>query len=184
MPVENERKYVLAVDEPYAFRDELLARTGARSQRIQQGYVGEHIRFRLSQTASYLRTFNAFMTFKMKVGDELIEIETDMALADFRKLWESDKVERKLIKERICVPHYNNTWEVDFFIEPADVGNGFEKIYMVMAEVELPPGRLLPSSVPKFINDNLIYLVEPNDLRFVNARLGTPDEVRALVASL
>jgi len=176
MPVENERKYVLSVKDPNAFGRQLLT-LGGHSRHLRQGYLhtGAQSSARIrdvSNDAEHLPKF----TYKHLINGEIVEIENDITPEDFEKLW--TKVESRIDKIRVVVPHDDLVWEVDFFLDEQ------VQTYLVMAEVELDEGVELPYSVPSFISDNLLYLVPRDDPRFFNTRLSDADKVRKLVKSV
>jgi CYTH domain-containing protein len=112
------------------------------------------------------------LTVKKDVGQECIEIETAVSEDDFRKLW--------LVGfGRVNKMRYlYQGWEVDFFKDKKKV------TYLAVAEIELPPNKEWPDSVPKLVQDNIIYTVPIDDKRFSNKKLSNMDYTRALLAEV
>jgi CYTH domain-containing protein len=189
MSIENERKYVLLPTNDVGFMTDLELMPDATVHRIFQAYLPGGPRIRsiknkydftklsaegeLVPPASGLYKF----TYKLMVNSELIEIETDIEKSDFDKLAVASS--GRISKTRVTIPDGNLNWEVDFFHDEINAN-----LYLVMAEVELPEGVDAPATVPAFVADNLLYLVERDDLRFVNSNLSDPNAVRATVAHI
>ena len=151
MPTENERKFVLNVDSEDAILYSDIDLTGYR---IEQAYLPAEkgaIRIRSSEQMGKLSdTTERFFTFKCKVPDRLVEIETPIDERDFNSLWE--ELERYLFKYRYVTYHNSQKWEIDFFVHD-------DIVYFAMAECELPEGQTEPAEIPDFIKDNLLYEV-------------------------
>src|SRR5260370_41138257 len=136
MPIENERKFVLDEDgrlEP------LLARTpGVACSRLTQAYLDSAgVRIRSIQTAGRLRYV---FSFKRPVEGQMVEIETDIDAADFKRLW-------PLSRETLCKTRYSWAdgrfhWDIDFF--KTDDG----RTYFALAEVEMPEHEREPPDLP------------------------------------
>src|SRR5260370_8813054 len=109
MPIENERKFVLDEDgrlEP------LLARApGVTCSRLAQAYLDSAgVRIRSIETAGNLRHV---FSFKRPVDGQMVEIETDIDAADFKRLW-------TLSRETLCKTHYSRPdgrfhWDTAYF---------------------------------------------------------------------
>lgn len=175
MPTEHEYKYVLSMetDEPF-FKDNC-----EKHLIIQQGYLafskGMTCRVRSSRLSGESdRRTKWFLTFKQKVRNRVIEVETRLDDRDGNDLWSACvgklKKDRYVICDELTADNGEySVWEVDFF----KTGNGFSRtsLYFVLAEVELEEGspRI---ALPDFIKDNLLYEVPLTDDRFSNKRLG------------
>jgi CYTH domain-containing protein len=173
MPVENERKYVLDAD-PVELMAELIALDGQGIE-IVQGYVTDNARVRRSIPYDDAPPEYVF-TFKIKVGDDLLEIETPISESDFDSLWTI--ADRRVHKTRIKVSSHGHVWEIDFLRDP----NG--DVVMIMAEVELDRGVDEPHDLPRFITASLLHRVARGDGRFQNVNLTNIEATRALIASL
>ena len=176
MPIENERKYVLLRDS--AVVDEIVA-TATYSDSIVQSYIqkGEEWNLRIRETRPYYqddnqddRIFNPkyvdhTLTYKHKIGGELVEIETDILSEDYEKL--RRRALSRLNKIRYRVLHGFDTWEVDlFYIKFSD-----HLPYFILAEIELPVGQAAPESIPSIISKHLLYEVPLGNNEFSSAKL-------------
>ncbi len=77
-----------------------------------------------------------------------------------------------IYKQRLEKHIEDEIWSVDIFWKPGYDGN-----YLIMAEVEMPDGRVTPLHTPDFISDNILHSVERNDERFNNIALSDPNKV-------
>ena len=174
MPVENERKYVLKTTD---INDVYVSLRGwtYEALTISQAYLDDRTRLR---KVEFEDSDRFFFTFKLKVGDDLIEIETEISESDFDALW--SVAQRRIKKTRIVVPFSDEKWEIDVFYDSDNA------VYLVMAEIEFSViGQTEPTEIPPFIADNLLYEVpREGDDRFFNSKLGDPEAVRALLFTL
>ncbi len=171
MPVENERKYIIhegkGVEEIFKIEAEKFFKIEQKYLSIAKGFS---VRIRRAvQTARIPGLAAKFeseiatsfsMTVKKNVGAQVVEIETRISEADFLKLWPT--AFNKVMKYR----YIYQGWEVDFF-KDANQTN-----YFAVAEIELPVWQREPRSIPKLINDQIIYTVPIEDKRFSNKKLG------------
>lgn len=135
---------------------------------IEQSYIGRGARIRIQKKdnkAKYL------FTFKQIVESEVVEIEKKISKLDYDLLHkESTNV---VYKTRYKV----GDWDVDFFKHEGEN-------YFVMAEIELPRGQKEPNFIPKFIEDNLIYVVEVTDQRFSSKKLSNVEYAKVLLEEI
>jgi len=166
MPIENERKIVLRDIKPEDFDG-----TWTR-QVLRQGYMenGNRIRWGFD-TDTIARTFTA----KHWVKDELVEIEVNISSDDYDKLWTITN--KQLVKTRFSKKFKDELWEIDFF---GDENNP----YFVMAEVELPEGRLVSYTEPPELLHHILYAVEHSDNRFTSKKLTDEEYARELLSTL
>jgi hypothetical protein len=170
MPIENERKYVLLPKNDLGLMTDLELLGTTTVDKIEQGYLPGNARIR-SIVNKYEYSYkspdsdewiepatNLKFTYKLQIGTDLVEIETDLSQADYNRLI---MVARNKIHDL-----YN------------------ANLYLIMAEVELPEGVDTPETIPAYITDNLLYAVERHDRRFDNANLSDADAVRATVAHI
>jgi CYTH domain-containing protein len=186
MAIENERKYILFPANDVMFMTDLECMDGATVHNIQQGYLpgGPRIRRVKNKYDHDIYDYNGNIvkevaaeykfTYKIRIGADLVEIETDIARADYEKLTQAAK--GGIRKTRVTIPEGDLKWEVDFFHDEENAN-----LYLVMAEVELPEGVDAPETVPQYITDNLLHLVGREDRRFDNSNLSDPYAVRANV---
>lgn len=186
MAIENERKYVLFPKNDIMFLADLECLPGVAVKSITQAYLPGGPRIRSIENKNEVDHRDAAgnvikprfgeykFTYKIKIGDDLVEIETDMSRDDYDKLHTVAK--GRIRKTRVVVPEGDLKWEVDFFHDDDNAN-----LYLIMAEVELPVGVDAPETVPQYITDNLLYLVPRDDRRFDNSNLSDPYSVRANV---
>lgn len=152
MPVENERKFVLALDiSPTAF-------VGWTRSNIRQAYLEDGPRIRDQDGV-------ATFTYKRMVAAarELVEIETEISREDFDMLW--PECITALDKTRYAKRNDAGDWVVDFLRDATG------ELYFVLAEVELPRGQAAPSSIAAEIAPFVLHAVAASDSRFTNKRL-------------
>lgn len=172
MPIENERKFVL--DD-----DETLERTLARKPGVVRSYLRQAylessgLRIRaIEQGGSTRHVF----TYKRPVEDQVVEIETEIAAIDFRRLW-------KLRQETLQKARYSWNdgrfhWDVDFF--KADDG----RTYFALAEVEMPETDTVPPAPPAILAPYVLLLAPRNDPRFTSKRLADRAHAERLMADV
>jgi CYTH domain-containing protein len=176
--IENERKYVLSDNDPKRLFNQLLNYPGATYSDIDQGYLPENgCRIRRSVDRSITGHTKCEFTYKKRINGQQVEIETIISYDDFSRLW--TQVGKIITKWRVVIPTYADTWEVDFF-RAANT----DKPYLVMAEVELPEGKVGPDSLPDFISNNLLHAVEYGDKRFDSKELSKPLLVAGLIEKI
>lgn len=189
MAIENERKYVLLPKNEIGFMTDLELLGTTTVDKIFQAYLpgGARVRSIVNKyahgyidpdTKEYVPApSDLLFTYKLRVGADLVEIETAISQSDFDKLFSVAR--NTIVKTRITVPVGDLNWEVDFFHDDVNAN-----LYLVMAEVEMPVGVDAPAEIPSFISDNLLYAVDREDRRFDNAVLSDPEAVRANVAHI
>jgi CYTH domain-containing protein len=175
MPVEFELKYILDV-EPETYKRQLEDLKVKEIIDIQQGYMTKEARMRHCVFLSKNEEVFIF-SFKKRIQNYHLEIETPISREDFEMGWNS--IDKKLSKVRYKIKDDGNIWEIDFFYE-----NDINNVYFVMAEIELPLESPVPSSIPDFISDNLLFVPDENDHRFKNGNMTNPEEVRILFNGL
>lgn len=163
MPTEHEYKYLVSMDLAGRTGTDFLTKKAKEIQQIKQGYLnfskGTSTRVRCITNDKENWSF----TYKQKVGERVIEIEKKkLDNRDGQDLW--SVCIGKLEKTRYVVEDNGLKWEIDFF------KNG-DKVYFVLAEIELPEGAPRPESVPNFLKDRVLYEVGLEDDRFSSKRL-------------
>lgn len=164
MPTEHEFKYVISLDFAKE-QGSLLRDIASEVQHIRQGYVafskGMTTRVRSIQKRDKKPKW--FFTFKQKICNRTVEIETKIDRRDGHDLWQI--CVGKLKKTRYIVDHQGVSWEIDLFHK----GHGD---YFVLAEVELDEGSKRPDVVPPILQGYVLYEVPLNSDEFSNKRLG------------
>lgn len=106
-----------------------------------------------------------YFTLKVNTAGRVVEIEKNIDKRDFDDLWAI--CVNKLEKIRYIVKNNGEVWEMDFFKDYK------KETYMAVAEIELPEDQSEPDSLPKIVENNLIYEVPLTDTRFSNKLLAS-----------
>jgi len=133
---------------------------------ICQGYISpETVNLRVRKKTQYFRT-EWYITFKQKVGDRTIELESDIDSRDGEDLWRI--CVRKLTKTRhtFHMDGLLSGLELDVFLAEND-----RLPYFAMAEVEMPEGAS-PPNLPEWLRWHVLFEVPLTDDRFSNKMLG------------
>lgn len=174
MPIEYEFKYVLLKDiaQSSTFLG-LKAQMPVRE--IRQGYLqsGDDFNCRVRLLREDGGPEQWFFTFKQKVGDRLVEIETPITPEDATYLWVA--CPKTLKKHRYIYDVKGMKWELDLFYDQKGGG----ELYFAMVEIELEEGSSRPE-VPYFIKPFVLYEVPLTDDRFSNKRLVDAEYARQL----
>jgi CYTH domain-containing protein len=166
MPIENERKYIL-LDDDGQLETQLAKLPGIARSVLRQAYLdGSGVRIRAIAKGDAVRHV---FTFKRPVEGRMVEIETDIAAADFARLWTLRR--ETLSKVRYSWEDGRFHWDVDFF--KTDEGT----TYFALAEVEMPEDETVPPSAPPPLARHVLGLAPLGDPRFTSKRLA--DQVHA-----
>ena len=159
MPIENERKFVLENDGNL---ERLLGQApGVKRAILVQAYLDTPgLRLRAIEAGGRLRHI---FSYKRAISGQVVEIETEIDDADFRRLWSLRR--ETLWKVRYSWPDGRFKWDVDFF--KAIDG----KTYFVLAEVEMPEGVTAPPPLPPSLAPHLLTQAPHEDPRFTSKRL-------------
>src|SRR5437879_9121737 len=172
MPIENERKFVLNEDGQLEFR--LSQAPGVTKSRLTQAYLDSAgVRIRSIDSAGKLRHV---FSFKRPVDGQMVEIETDIDAADFKRLWTLAR--ETLSKTRYSWADGRFHWDVDFF----KTGEG--RTYFALAEVEMPEHEHQPPDVPTRLASHLLGLAPLGDPRFTSKRLADQAHAEKLLAEI
>lgn len=158
MPIENERKFCLALAAETQFSDFYT---------IRQGYLPQKdytVRIRRTEKDHEIRHW---FTFKKKIDKKILEIEQLISERDFNSLAR----EAKFWVHKVRVKFQD--WDIDFF-------KNNNATYFALAEVELPEDQLFPNEIPNFIGEFLLYTVPVNDRRFSSKKLSNVQYARKL----
>jgi len=170
MPIENEVKFILDPVNPEEFLNNLKKIENVHLFDVTQGYLTGHARIRRLVdhiTEEHRHVF----TYKTKVSGKTVEIETDITLNDYEKLW--DVVQEKIVKTRVVFHDNDHHWDIDFFTNPKT-----GKYYLIMAECELPEFMTRPARIPDWINNVLLSEIGPlEDAKWKNKKLANPKKV-------
>ena len=172
MPIENERKFVL--DEDGQLEPRLSQTPGVTMSRLTQAYLDSAgVRIRSIESAGRLRHI---FSFKRPVDGQMVEIETEIDAADFKRLW-------TLSRETLCKTRYSWAdgrfhWDIDFF----KTGDG--RTYFALAEVEMPEYEQRPPEVPACLASHLVGPAPLGDPRFTSKRLADQSHAERLLAEI
>lgn len=172
MPTENERKFVLKNDSELERR--LAQAPGIVRSLIVQAYLDSPgVRIRALEIGGEI---SRIFTFKRPVGDQVVEIETELDPADFTRLW---KLRRETLqKVRYSWPDGRFRWDVDFF----KTRQG--RTYFAMAEVEMPEHVRRPPPVPPALAAYVLGQVPEGDPRFSSKRLADQSHAERLMRDI
>ncbi len=159
MPIENEYKF--ALHDPEGKLEAQLFASDCFRVGIRQGYIRKGARIRewhdlQNQTIRYI------FTYKHRVDDDVIEVETDISEEDFNRLWSVREYDVTKIRFKFVVD--GMTWDVDFL-----KNNG--KTYFSLAEVELPEEQRTVPTPPALIKDYVLGGTGRHDKTLSNKRL-------------
>jgi CYTH domain-containing protein len=172
MPIENERKFVLDKDGGLEFS--LGRAPGVTASRLCQAYLDSPgVRIRSIETAGGTRYI---FGFKRPVEGQMVEIETEIDAADFKRLWTLRR--ETLNKTRYSWADGQVHWDIDFF--KTDDG----RTYFALAEVEMPEHQEQPPEVPACLAGHLLGLAPAGDPRFTSKRLADRSHAEALLAEI
>jgi CYTH domain-containing protein len=159
MPIENERKFVL--DETGGLEPALAELAGVSRRVLRQAYLdASGLRIRAIEAPDSTRYV---FSYKRPVGQQTVEIETDIAAVDFERLWTLRR--ETLRKVRYSWDEGRFHWDVDFFKADED------RTYFTLAEVEMPEEETEPPPLPPRLAEHLIARVALGDPRFTSKRL-------------
>ena len=151
---------------------------------IQQGYLsrGGRIRSKTYRPCNGRRPdddiVELIFTYKHKLANQpgQLEIECAMSQEDFDLAW--SEADHKITKTRYILScSERGVWEVDLFH-----GNG--KIYLAMAEFEVPADVGPPDVCHPLVAEYLRYAVPEEDDRFSNRKLSDPKKVAKLLKEI
>ena len=136
MPIENEYKFLLH-DPDGLLEHSLNLRPDFQKIDIRQGYLRKGCRVRQWREGT---TERFIFSYKQRVDDDIIEIETDISGDDFARLWRV--IEKPIEKVRFKKTDADAVWDVDFLKHKGAT-------YFALAEVELSPEV---REVPRILN--------------------------------
>lgn len=175
MPTEHEFKYVISMD--FAVHEDVLKQDAREIQHIKQGYVAfsKGMTTRVRSIHKEGKKNKWFFTFKQKIANRVIEIETKIDKRDGEDIWEI--CVGKLKKTRYILDHKGVAWEIDFFHKG-------HLLYFILAEVELDEGLPRPSEIPPLIKEYIVHEVPLDSDEFSNKRLGDVEYARKVYSGL
>jgi CYTH domain-containing protein len=173
MPIENERKLLLKTSKSQELINSLISDPDAEWSDIVQAYLNNSCRIR--HVVPHHTSHERFVfTFKTKVRGATVEIEQDLDVHDYQKLFLIGKP--IVVKTRATIRMTDYTWDIDF-LRRAKSG----EIYAVVAEAEMPEFSVgLPPIHPK-LEPYAIRWIDREDKRFNNRNLANINKVKKLL---
>lgn len=176
MSVENERKLLLrteAATELYRSLRQATASYHLQFFDITQGYLSGSARVR--HVVPHSSADEQFIfTYKTKVQGATVEIETDLPIHDYQKLFLI--VKPVIVKTRVKIPDGNINWDVDFFKTPKQ-----GTVYLTMAEAEMPEFETENPPIHPLLEPYALRWVDVGDKRFNNRQLANAKKVNNLL---
>ena len=172
MPTENERKFVLKNDRELEMR--LAQAPGVTRSLIVQAYLDSlGVRIRAIDAGGGVQRI---FTFKRPVDGQVVEIETELASADFNRLW---KLRRETLqKVRYSWPDGRFHWDVDVFKSRDGC------TYFALAEVEMPAHERVPPPVPACLRPYLLGQAPEGDPKYTSKRLADQAHAERLLREI
>jgi CYTH domain-containing protein len=172
MPIENERKFVLEDDGK--LEQQLAQVPGVTKSFLRQAYL-DVSGMRIRSLEADGKTRYVF-TYKREIDGQVVEIETDIGIADFERLWSQRR--ETLQKARYSWNDGQFHWDVDFF----KTGEG--RTYFAQAEVEMPEQDKVPPPLPERLASHLLATAPAGDQRFTSKRLADQAHAERLLAEI
>jgi len=172
MPIENERKFVLLDDG--RLEQQLAHALGVTKSFLRQAYLDvSGMRIRSLEADGRKRYV---FTYKREVDGQVVEIETDINVEDFDRLWSQRR--ETLQKARYSWTDGRFHWDVDFF----KTAEG--RTYFAQAEVEMPEDDRPPPPLPPLLAGHLLATAPAGDPRFTSKRLADQAHAERLLTEL
>jgi CYTH domain-containing protein len=172
MPIENERKFVLLDDGK--LEQQLAHAPGVTKSFLRQAYLDvSGMRIRSLEADGRKRYV---FTYKREVDGQVVEIETDINVEDFDRLWSQRR--ETLQKARYSWNDDRFHWEVELF----KTAEG--RTYFAQAEVEMPEDDKAPPPLPPLLAGHLLATAPAGDPRFTSKRLADQAHAERLLAEL
>ena len=167
--IENELKYLLNQDVSEKYLEQYCGFPAM----ICQGYLPGKGRLRSKTTES---GSSFYFTYKLPVEETVFEIEKKISINEFETMWEYTS--RRLMKLRYLYMDSDVQWDIDIFLQN-------ETRYFVMAEAEMPEQMIAPSSIPKFLEDIMLYPVPRSRFReFTSGKLSNPEYAAQMLTTI
>lgn len=178
--IENELKFVLSQEAAEAsnieahpdFLPSFIKKT------IIQGYHsgGGRLRYEQIRHALPKYTFN----YKMNLPDgQIEEFEQEIDQGTFDRCFPLCKHQVSKYRYTSVSEDRSEVWDTDFFYDPSSL-----EVYFVMAECEMPEGRLAPLVIPPFIEQFRLHDVTRGDNAFTSRKLGDIKYARTLFGDI
>ena len=178
MPIEFERKLLLRTANSTSLIADLQQQAEVEWFDIVQAYINNSCRIRHVVPHNLIAEKEKFVfTFKTKVRGSTVEIEQDISVHDYQKLFLISKP--VVVKTRAKIVCGSHTWDIDFLRKPKS-----GEIYLALAEVEMPEfERQLPSVHP-YLEPYAVKWITHGDKRFNNRNLANPKKTAKAVSDL
>jgi CYTH domain-containing protein len=170
--IENELKFLLKSN---MVLDLLTDKYPVDILHLKQGYLSKHARVR---NILDFKTGILSYTFTYKIllpSGELEEFEQDINSDSFGRCFKM--TDGEINKLRYSTKIDDEKWDLDIFVFDYD-----KSLILVMAECEMPEGRVAPKFIPDFISTNLVYAVPREDTElFTSRKLTDPKYVKTII---
>ena len=182
MAIENERKVLLDLTQVNSLLTDLRthqAQFDVQFMDITQGYLNGSSRIRhvVPHNPQGGKDEYHIFTYKTKVTGNTVEIETEISIHDYHKLFLV--VKPVILKTRAKIVDGCMTWDIDFFKTPKSGA-----IYLAMAEVEMPEFKTDAPPVHQLLEPYALKWIDFGDKRFNNKNLANPNKVQKLLKDL
>lgn len=178
MGIENERKLLLDVNRSQEIIKHLRSDPHIAWYDITQGYLSGSCRVRhVVPHVNPIPDEKFIFTFKTKVRGSTVEIESDISVHDYQKLFLICKP--IIVKTRAKIVCGDYTWDVDFLRKPKS-----GEIYLVMAEVEMPEFEPDVPAPHELLEPYAMKWIDQGDKRFNNRNLSNPKKAAKHVQEL
>jgi CYTH domain-containing protein len=178
MPIEHERKLILNTSQHAQLMKELRHDASVEWFDITQAYINNSCRIRHVVPHKMKHDQEQFVfTFKTKVRGATVEIETEISVHDYQKLFLISKP--VIVKTRakiLCADHH---WDVDFLRKPKS-----GEVYLVMAEAEMPEFATELPEIHELLEPYAMRWIDQGDKRFNNRNLSNPKKAARAVAEI
>jgi hypothetical protein len=180
MAIEHERKLLLdtsrALDLLTYLKDN-REKLDLEFWDITQGYLNNSCRIRCMMPHDSEKTEKYCFTFKQKVAGHVVEIEHDISIHDFQRLWLVAKP--VIFKTRVKKHLADHHWDIDFLRSPKS-----GDIYIAIAEAEMPEfTHGLPAILP-CLEPYAISWIPQGDKRFNNRNLANGKKTAKLLQEM
>lgn len=177
MPIENEFKLLLQHAHADQILNSLRSVPGVIWSDITQAYVNNSCRIRHVVLHDQTQPEQFVFTFKTRVRGATVEIEQNISIHDYSKLFLISKP--VIVKTRAKIPCVDHHWDVDF-LKKAKSG----EIYCALAEVELPEFVQQVPEPHDAISPYMISWITQGDKRFNNRNLNNAQKVAKLIKDM
>lgn len=178
MGIENERKLLLNTQQHAELMKDIKSDHSVEWFDITQAYLSNSCRIRhVVPHADPTQGEQFIFTFKTKVRGATVEIENQISVHDYMKLFLiAQPVIVKTRAKILCDSHH---WDVDFLRKPKS-----GDVYLVMAEAEMPEFATELPEIHTLLEPYALKWIDHGDKRFNNRNLGDPKKATKAVEEI